>query len=833
MRNWIPAAALLVLLGVLESPRPSSAVGGLDNAGCYRFSDTIAPLDAYAPAFSFVDISATGTRLPLGDNQVSAAPIGFTFNFYGRATSQVFVSSNGFLSFVGQQGAGCCAGGLIPDPGCPNEVIAGFWTFLDPTASGAGVYYQTLGGAPTRRFIVEFKAVPLSIGTPLTTWEIILYEGSNEIQVQYVSADSDGRTASAGTENASGTVGIEWKHGTSTAPLSLVNTAVRYLPVGRDTDGDGIPDCIDNCPTVRNPDQADADHDGIGDACDTCQDSDHDGFGDPGFPGNTCPLDNCPTVFNPDQTDTDQDGMGDACSGGLVPVGADFQVNTYTTLDQGSSQVMAADAAGNFVVVWSGAGQGDAYGIFAQRFDSTGARQGSEFKVNSYTRGYQDNPRVAKAAGGDFLVVWDGEGSGDDAGIFGQRYAGTGTLLGGAFLVNAYTTGAQGYPAVAVDGLGNFVAVWEGAGPGDDAGIFGQRYDSTGTPLGGEFRVNTYTTGTQGHAAVAADGVGKFVVVWDGAGPGDDSGVFGQRYASTGTPLGGEFLVNTTTLLAQQTPAVAADAAGNVVVVWAGAVSGPGGCGSSVDPDGIVGRRYDSAGTPQGSEFQVNTVADPGCPGISTCTLGHFLQENPAVAMGAGGFVVTWDGPRCTGCATGCTGKRISAQRFRADGLRLGSEFQVNTYNSFQDGPAIASTAGQFVVVWGSYGQDGSYEGVFGKRVGLCGNNEIDPGEQCDTGAAVGTCCSATCQFLPSTTVCRPQAGVCDVAENCTGTSGNCPPNAFKPNGTACNDANSCTSPDACQNGVCVGTCQVGTVCRSGCSGTMHCGLIGSTCTCH
>src|SRR5439155_1751518 len=261
----------------------------------------------------------------------------------------------------------------------------------------------------------------------------------------------------------------------------------------------------------------------------------------------------------------------------------DFQVNTYTTLDQGSSQVMAADAAGNFVVVWSGAGQGDAYGIFAQRFDSTGARQGSEFKVNSYTRGYQDNPRVAKAAGGDFLVVWDGEGSGDDAGIFGQRYA------------------------------------------------------------------------------------------------------------STGTPLGGEFLVNTTTLLAQQTPAVAADAAGNVVVVWAGAVSGPGGCGSSVDPDGIVGRRYDSAGTPQGSEFQVNTVADPGCQGISTCTLGHFLQENPAVAMGAGGFVVTWDGPRCTGCATGCTGKRISAQRFRADGLRLGSEFQVNTYNSFQDGPAVAS----------------------------------------------------------------------------------------------------------------------------------------------
>src|SRR5439155_24349152 len=115
---------------------------------------------------------------------------------------------------------------------------------------------------------------------------------------------------------------------------------------------------------------------------------------------------------------------------------------------------------------------------------------------------------VAKAAGGDVVVVWDAEVSADAAGTFGQRYAGTGTLVGGAVLVNAYTAGAQGYPAVAVDGVGNFVAVWEGAGPGDDAGIFGQRYDSTGTPLGGEFRVNTYTTGTQGHAAVAADGVG-------------------------------------------------------------------------------------------------------------------------------------------------------------------------------------------------------------------------------------------------------------------------------------------------------------------------------------
>ena len=80
-----------------------------------------------------------------------------------------------------------------------------------------------------------------------------------------------------------------------------------------DTDGDGIMDSIDNCPTVPNPLQEDADNDTIGDVCDICTDTDDDNYGNPGYPNNTCPVDNCPDNCNTQQLDADEDGIGDVC----------------------------------------------------------------------------------------------------------------------------------------------------------------------------------------------------------------------------------------------------------------------------------------------------------------------------------------------------------------------------------------------------------------------------------------------------------------------------------------------------------------------------------------
>ncbi len=72
-----------------------------------------------------------------------------------------------------------------------------------------------------------------------------------------------------------------------------------------DDDRDGQPDATDNCPLVRNEDQADSDGDGIGDACETVADSDGDGIPDE--------SDNCIDISNPQQVDSDSDGVGDMC----------------------------------------------------------------------------------------------------------------------------------------------------------------------------------------------------------------------------------------------------------------------------------------------------------------------------------------------------------------------------------------------------------------------------------------------------------------------------------------------------------------------------------------
>ena len=272
---------------------------------------------------------------------------------------------------------------------------------------------------------------------------------------------------------------------------------------------------------------------------------------------------------------------------------------------------------------------------------------------------------------------------------------------GAEFQVNSYTTAKQVGPAVASDANGNFVVVWTSHyQDGSDYGIFGQRFSAAGLPQGSEFQVNSYATGNQYRPRVASDANGNFVVVWESVGQdGSGYGVFGQRFNAAGVPQGSEFQVNSYTTGSQFDTAVASYATGNFVVVWRS--SGQDGCA-----DCIFGQRFDASGIPQASEFQVNSYTAGG----------QFLPEVASDA--SGNFVVVWTSNGQDGSCFGVFG-----QRFHAFGLPLGSEFQVNSFTTGNQAfPAVASDAtGNFVVVWQSYGQDGSGYGVFGQRFNASG----------------------------------------------------------------------------------------------------------------
>ena len=91
---------------------------------------------------------------------------------------------------------------------------------------------------------------------------------------------------------------------------------------------------------------------------------------------------------------------------------------------------MAVDADGEFVVAWTSDGSGgsdsNSYSIQGQRFDSAGEPLGDPFQVNTYTTDSQESPAVAAEADGDFVVVWQSRGSsGSDSSlmsILGQRF---------------------------------------------------------------------------------------------------------------------------------------------------------------------------------------------------------------------------------------------------------------------------------------------------------------------------------------------------------------------------------------------------------------------------
>jgi len=356
---------------------------------------------------------------------------------------------------------------------------------------------------------------------------------------------------------------------------------------------------------------------------------------------------------------------------------------------------IAVDGSNNFIITWEDGRNGNS-DIYAQRYDYSGSPSGSNFKVNDDvgTAG-QKYPAIAVDGSGNFIITWqDHRNFYSD--IFAQRYNFSGTPLGSNFKVNDDAgTALQGKSKIAVDGSGNFIITWQDYRNGN-SDIYAQRYDYSGSPSGSNFKVNDDVgTALQYTPAIAVDGSGNFIITWQ-----DHrnfySDIYAQRYDYSGSPSGSNFKVNDSAGTAlQYTPAIAVDGSGNFIITWED--------GRNVYFD-IFAQRYNFSGTPLGSNFKVNDSA------------GTALQGKSKIAVdGSGNFIITWEDGRNGN-------SDIYAQRYDYSGSPSGSNFKVNddVGTAGQKYPAIAvDGSGNFIITW----EDGRnvYSDIFAQRYNFSG----------------------------------------------------------------------------------------------------------------
>ena len=373
-----------------------------------------------------------------------------------------------------------------------------------------------------------------------------------------------------------------------------------------------------------------------------------------------------------------------------TPVGAAFPIGSYPSNQWAPRLAMEPD--GDFVVVWmSGLQDGSLDGVFGQRFAASGTPVSPVFQVNTYTTDDQGFPDVAAGPDGDFVVAWMRVADGYGVSVHARRFDTSGTAIGDEFQVSTGTaiTYYAG-PRVGRAPDGSFIVSWDG---GDDYGIgyIARRYDASGDPVGGEFALNPTTSGAEYNGDLAVEDNGNFVAVWESYAP---NGIFGQRYDAAGGRLGGEFRVNANTLTLQHWPRVSVAPGGAFVVAWTGV-----GEGNQLD---VFARRFDSAGNALGNDLLVNTPK-------AGSDVPHQITHD-----GQGNFVVTWTSHLGPG-----SDSRSLGQLFDATGGRRGSVFPVSASPGFQVTPSIASDPdGNFLVAWAGLVPSGGTAGVFAQRFG-------------------------------------------------------------------------------------------------------------------
>jgi hypothetical protein len=240
------------------------------------------------------------------DGSTDLVPIGFPINFFGQDYTQLYINNNGGLTFDQPLSI------FTPFPLATTQrvIIAPFFADVDTTIGNVvtygpstvnghtalGVTWPGVGCFSENISVLDFFQVVLIDRSDVAAGDFDIEFNYNSIQWEAGQASGGntlcqgGSAARVGFSNGTGIPGTFFELPGSGIPGSfldsntvtgLIHNKFSSAQLGRyvfavrggapstqaDTDGDGVPDFLDNCPLIPNPDQRDSDFDGIGDAC--------------------------------------------------------------------------------------------------------------------------------------------------------------------------------------------------------------------------------------------------------------------------------------------------------------------------------------------------------------------------------------------------------------------------------------------------------------------------------------------------------------------------------------------------------------------------------------
>gem|GEM_PF-5280584 len=438
----------------------------------------------------------------------------------------------------------------------------------------------------------------------------------------------------------------------------------------------------------------------------------------------------------------------------------------------------------NYLVVWQDYRSGTSYDIYGTRVTPEGVILDTDGIAISTAINDQDSPAIA-FGGGYFLVVWEDFRKGKYFDIYGTRITREGTVLNPSGLVICNAGYSQVSPAVAVDGV-DYLVVWEDHRNGDSNPDI---YSAGVTTYSGEVHdavtVISNQTSSQINPVVAYDGT-NYLVIWEDYRSGTNTDIYGARISRGHFLLDQDGKVISIAAKYQRNPAIAFDGT-NYLVVW------------EDSRNSTYGDRYDIYGT---RVSKAAVALDTNGIAVNTATGNQLF---PDVAFDGSNYLVVWDDYR-TGANNDIYGTRVAK-----DGSLIGTEMVFSNDSDKECCPAIASSGNnRAMVVYHRFDAELSANRIKGRLFfngapgNICENND-----QCDSGNCIDSvCCVAptcdddnvctsdscavsgngTCTHTAGNpgTECRSVAGICDIAETCSGDSIECPEDLFVAMGTEC-----------------------------------------------